>query len=234
MSRSVALPARYHSRWRDPFEAPIFERLTPGVSVLDIGSGRHPAIPPSQRPENVRYVGLDLSRDELLAAGPEAYSEAVEADATAFQPELEGRFDLAVSWQVLEHVKDLDGTISNVRRYLRPGGTLVTLFSGSWSAFGVVNRVLPNKVGARVVDPLMSRTENNIPVFPAYYDKCHSSALRPIFGSWSSAEITPLYCGASYFGFSRPVQRAYLAYENLIERRSIENLATHYLVVATA
>lgn len=231
--RSTAtMPARYEGRWRDPFEAPILDRLRPGVSVLDIGSGRHPAIAADRRPPDVRYVGLDLSKDELLAAGPEAYTDAVEADATVFRPELEGQFELVVSWQVLEHVRDLERTIDNVRRYLLPGGTFVTLFSGSWSAFGVVNRVLPDRLGARIVDPIMRRTENNIPVFPAYYDKCHASALRRIFSPWSSADIRPLYHGASYFAFSRPLERAYLAYENLIERRGMANLATHYLIIA--
>lgn len=231
---SVTLPPRYDADWREPFEAPILTRLASGMSVLDIGSGRHPAIPVGRRPPDVRYVGLDLSRAELDAAGPEAYTEAIEADATALQPELVGEFDIVVSWQVLEHVRDLEGTIANIRRYLRPGGLLVTLFSGSWSAFGVINRVLPNRVGARIVDPIMQRTQKNIPVFPAYYDDCYASALRRIFEPWATAEIRPLYAGAGYFAFSSGLQRAYLWYENLIARRTVANLATHYLVIATA
>jgi hypothetical protein len=42
----------------------------------------------------------------------------------------------------------------------------------------------------------------------------------------------PFYRGATYFKFSRPLMRAYLAYESTIERRRAANLATHYLVVA--
>lgn len=234
MSAAVQLPARYAGRWRDPFEAPIMERLVPGTAVLDIGSGRHPAIPVDKRPADVRYVGLDLSQDELEAAETGAYTEMLEADATLYQPSLAGQFDLVVSWQVLEHVQDLEATVGNIKRYLRPGGTFVTLFSGTWSAFGVINRVLPNKLGARIVDPIMRRTERNIPVFPAHYDKCHASALRPMFSTWAEADIRGLYGGAGYFGFARPVQRVYLAYENFIERRGIDNLATHYLIVARA
>jgi hypothetical protein len=45
-------------------------------------------------------------------------------------------------------------------------------------------------------------------------------------------EIVPFYRGAPYFRFSRPLQRAYLAYESAIERHDRRNLATHYLVVA--
>ncbi len=226
------LPERYQGRWREPFEEPIYARLERGVSVLDIGSGRHPAVPLERRPEDVEYVGLDLSRDELAAAGPAAYTEAVAADATILQPALVDRFDLVVSWQVLEHVRDLRQTVDNIRTYLRPGGTFVALFSGTWSAFGVVNKVLPHSVGKRIVEPIMNRKERNTPVFPAYYDKCYASALEDIFVPWNESTIHPLYVGATYFSFARPLMRAYLAYENTIASRGVANLATHYLVTA--
>ncbi|HTU14860.1 MAG TPA: class I SAM-dependent methyltransferase [Solirubrobacterales bacterium] len=231
MSR-VTLPPRYSAPWRGPFDDPITERLTPGCAVLDIGSGRHPAIRPDDRPESVRYVGLDLSRDELDAAGEAAYTETVAADATSLRPELTGRFDLVISWQVLEHVRDLEATVGNIREYLKPGGLFVALFSGSWSAFGVINRVLPDRIGSKLVDRAMKRTERNIPVFPAHYDRCSQRALVPLFAEWDRARIEPLYNGAGYFAFAPPLQRVYLAYENLIERRRVANLATHYLVVA--
>jgi hypothetical protein len=53
-----------------------------------------------------------------------------------------------------------------------------------------------------------------------------------MLSSWSDVAIVPFYRGAPYFGFWRPLQRAYLAYENAIERRQCTNLATHYLVIA--
>ncbi len=170
MAAGGELPERYRKPWRQPFEEAVFQRLEPRCSVLDIGSGRHPAIPPADRPSGTTYTGLDISLAELLEAGPDAYDEAVEADASVFQPGLAGRFDLVVSWQVLEHVRDLEATIANVHGYLKPGGRFVALFSGSWSLFGLINRALPNRVGSRIVDRTMKRSENNIPVFPAYYD----------------------------------------------------------------
>lgn len=230
--KPVPMPARYEVPWRSRFDDPVRERLAPGMSVIDIGSGRHPAVAVEERPESVDYVGLDLSLEELEAAGPGAYSETVAADATVFQPELAGRFDLALSWQVLEHVSDLEATIGNVRRYLKPGGSFVAMFSGAWSSFGVINRILPDRIGAKVVDRTMKRTENNIPVFPAHYDKCTARALRPVLADWSGAELIPEYHGAPYFDFLPPVKRVYLAFENLLERRRLENLATHYLLIA--
>jgi SAM-dependent methyltransferase len=228
----IELPDRYSIPWREPFEDPILKRMRENCTVLDIGSGRHPAIKPSDRPANVRYVGLDLSEDELAAAGEGAYTETITADATSPRPELAGQFDLVISWQVLEHVKDLEQTIRIIRSHLKPGGMFVALFSGSWSAFGVINRLLPNRIGSKIVDRTMKRTENNMPVFPAYYDRCSAGQLAPMFAPWTKAEITPLYNGAGYFRFLPVLETAYLKYEDMIERRQAANLATHYLVIA--
>jgi len=232
VSPAPVLPPRYSVPWRKAFDDPIRERLAPGVAVLDIGSGRHPAIKPEDRPANVRYVGLDLSSEELDAAGEGAYTETITADATDPVLALAGQFDLVISWQVLEHVPDLEATITNIRNYLKPGGRFVALFSGSWSAFGVINRLLPDRIGSKIVDRTMKRTENNVPVFPAYYDRCSYAKIVPMLDGWASARITALYNGARYFRFLPPLQRVYIKYENWTESSGKKNLATHYLVVA--
>ena len=226
------LPERYGIPWRQHFDAAIFERMESGCAVLDIGSGRHPAIPPNRRPVDTAYAGLDISLEELQEAGPGAYDETVEADASVLHGGLVGRFDLVVSWQVLEHVRDLEATIGNVRRYLKPGGRFVALFSGSRSVFGLINRALPNPVASKIVDRTMKRTEKNMPVFPAYYDRCNVKELGPMFESWAEYELTPLFRGAGYFDFLPPLRRAYLLYEDVIHRRNVAGLATHYLIVA--
>lgn len=200
--------------------------------MLDIGAGRNPAITKDRRPPAVEYVGLDLSAEELSAAGPGEYSATVVADLKEFRPELAERFDLALSWQVLEHVEDLELALTNVRRYLRDGGVFVALFSGSWSVFGVLNRLLPDAIGHRIVDRVMNRTATNRPVFPAYYDSCYASALRRLSTGWKSLEIVPRYQGATYFRFSRVLTRGYLLFENRAEERNWDNLASHYLIVA--
>lgn len=226
-------PDRYRQDWQAPFYAHVRERLWEGAEVLDIGSGRIPTVLPQDRPARVKYVGLDLSASELAEAGPGAYDETVVGSASDHVSSLDARFDLAVSWQVLEHVKPLPDAMSNVHQYLKPGGDFVALFSGSWSAFAVINRVLPDRIGLPLVAKLNSREQMNRPVFPAYYDRCWASALRRMLSAWSTVSLTPLYQGARYFNFSPRVQAAYLRYEDFAMRRGLENLATHYLLVAT-
>lgn len=228
----VELPPRYYTSWRGPFEDNIRARLRDGMTVLDVGSGRNPTLPPSERPPNTRYVGLDLSGEELRRAGPGAYDEVVVADVARRLPTLVGSVDLAVSWQVFEHIKPLNAVLDNLHAYLKPGGTLISLFSGRWSAFGVVNLLIPNALGSRLITRSMRRQGTNQPVFPAHYDHCTYSALSRMTSRWSDVEIHPLFRAATYFHFSRLLTRMYLAYENTVRRAGLTNLATHYLLIA--
>ncbi|MFA4927868.1 MAG: methyltransferase domain-containing protein [Patulibacter sp.] len=227
----MPLPARYQDVWDAPFRAAIERELRPGMTILDVGSGRNPTLPLDERPAGTTYVGLDLSPDELNAAGAGAYDEHAVADVGALQDQLIGRFDLIVSWQVLEHVEDLGAAFACMRAYLKPGGVLVAMFSGGRSAFALVNRVVPFHIGAPIVKKIMGRSDRN-PVFPAYYDRCTAGALRRMLRDWAAVEIAPFYAGARYFGFSKLAMQTYLAYENRIARRRREDLATHYLLVA--
>lgn len=228
----VGLPPRYGTRWQQPFEDAIVKHLREDTTVLDVGSGRNPAVAPEERPAGVHYVGLDLSADELAAAGTGAYDGTVVADATTRVPHLVGTVDLVVSWQVFEHVKPLDAALNNMHAYLRPGGVLVSFFSGGLSVFGVVNRLIPHTLGTRVVEFSMRRKGTAHPVFPAYYDRCTERSLRTMTRGWSEVKIHPFFRGATYFHFSGVLTRAYLAYENSVRRARLRDLATHYLLIA--
>ena len=224
------LPARYAAGWRDFVELTIQSHLQPGASILDVGSGRSPTVPPAKRPEGCRYVGLDLSVEELAKAPAGSYCEQIAADVTERRVELLDRFDLIVSWQVLEHVKPLDLALRHLHSYLRPGGNMVALLSGGFSLFGVLNKVIPAGLGVWAMHRLLGRDPDT--VFPAHYDQCHYSALVRLFQPWSRADVIPLYRGAGYFKFSRHLQSAYIAYEDWAMRADHRNLATHYMLDA--
>jgi SAM-dependent methyltransferase len=226
----VCLPERYTQSWREPFDARVVPSLTPGVCILDVGSGRRPTIPPEQRPARCHYVGLALSRKELTKAPAGSYDEVWESDVARRVPKLKGRFDLVVSWQVLEHVKPLDVAMENLRAYLRPGGRLVALLSGTFSAFGLINQVVPQRLGVWAMGKFLRRDPAT--VFPAYYHCCWHSALTRILDSWREAEVVARYRGAGYFGFSPFLQQMYLRYEEWAWHGGHRNLATHYLVTA--
>jgi SAM-dependent methyltransferase len=226
----VCFPERYVLPWRKVFDERVAQSLMPGMRILDVGSGRRPTIPPEQRPAGCHYVGVDLFRTELAKAPADSYDEVWESDVARRVSELEERFDLIVSWQLLEHVKPLDVAMENFRAYLRPRGRFVALLSGTFSAFGLINQIVPQRLGVRAMRQLLRRDPAT--VFPAYYHHCWHSALTRILNPWDEVEVIALYRGAGYFGFSRFLQRLYLQYEEWAWRGRHYNLATHYLVNA--
>ena len=224
------IPPRYDQHPSQLFAEAVHANLRPGLAILDVGSGRRPALDPASRPPASRYAGLDISASELELAPPGSYSDHVVADITRPLPELSERFDLIVSWQVLEHVSDTGRALANLRAYLRPGGRLVAILSGRFSIFGMLNTVVPSSAGVWLMRHLLRRPPDS--VFPAHYDRCHASALEDVLAGWSSAEVRPIYQGGSYFNFCLPLRSAYFGYENWAERSGRANLATHYLIVS--
>lgn len=224
------LPARYAEHWHERFDSHAEVSLAPGVRILDVGSGRTPTLVPRRRPQGCFYAGLDLSREELERAPVGSYDTIIEADAIRPLAELRERFDLVLSWQVLEHVKPLDAALANLHSYLRPGGRMVALLSGGFSAFGLINRAISPRLGPWALQHLIGRDPET--VFPAYYDRCYYAALVDMLEIWSRAEVIPLFRGAVYFSFSRTLQGIYVGFENWAARTGRRNLATHYLLVA--
>jgi SAM-dependent methyltransferase len=223
------LPERYG----EPMQAELYRRihplLVPDLTVLDVGAGRYPTLAPADRPSGCRYVGLDIESEELAAAAPGAYDEDVVADIT--QPlNRDEEFDLIVSWQVLEHVSPLGAAFENLRSALRPGGTMLAQLTGSNAGFALLGRLMPHALRVRIATRLLGHQPEE--KFPTRYDRSSHRSLERMLSAWSEVEIVPFYRGAPYFRFSRPLQRAYLAYESALERYDRRNLATHYLVVA--
>jgi SAM-dependent methyltransferase len=227
----LRLPERYHVTWRNLFYEQMAPALVENVRILDVGSGRKPALSPAERPKGTYYAGLDISSTELEMAPAGSYDGVFLSDVTQVHPELIEQFDLILSWQVFEHVKPLDKALENLRSYLVPGGRLVALFSGAFSVFGVINAIVPTRVGVTAMHHLLGRPPDT--VFPAFYDRCRSGAVKQMLSSWASAEVRAGFRGASYFSFLPVLQKAYLAYENWAANRGHENLATHYLITAT-
>jgi SAM-dependent methyltransferase len=211
------------------FQSAIRERLASDMAILDVGSGRRPALSKDEL-NGLRYVGLDVSATELTAAPEGTYGETFVTDVASRVAELVDEFELIVSWQVLEHVKDIAAALENMRAYLRPGGQLVAMLSGTFSVHGILNKLIPGSLGVRLMRDLLGRDPSS--VFPAYYDRCHYRALVRLLEPWGWATVMPFYQAGAYFDFSHLLRRAYFTYEDWAWRTGRANLATHYLIVA--
>lgn len=225
------LPDRYEPAWWYPHRAELLAHLGPGTRILDVGAGAKPSLPAEQRPEGCEYVGLDVSLAELDRAPEGSYDRTIGADVARRQPDLEGRFDLVLCWEVLEHVRPLEVVLENLRSYLRPGGRLAAHLAGAFALHAVVNRVVPRRVGVRLVERFTGRQARD--VFPAHYDRCWASALDRIMRPWSEARVLPLWSNAVYVSAWRPLRAVVIGVEEWVRLGGHANLASHYYITAT-
>ena len=99
-------------------------RLPKGASIVDLGCGDMPYA------TLLRSLGLDYRPadidDDAMAKG----KLPIGPDGRVPLPD--HSVDAILSAQVLEHVPDLDAYCAEIRRLLKPGGTLILSTHGSW------------------------------------------------------------------------------------------------------
>lgn len=102
--------------------------------VLEIGCGRSPWLPHLARTAGCRPAGIDLepyaaqlARANLAGAGVEGDIYCRDAFDLQSNKSLWGRFDLAYSLGVIEHLPDVSDKIKILARYVKPGGRVITL-----------------------------------------------------------------------------------------------------------
>ncbi|MPZ87477.1 MAG: methyltransferase domain-containing protein [Nitriliruptorales bacterium] len=107
-----------------------------GAVLLDAGCGGGLLAP--HLPAGYHHVGVDLSAPSLALAAREGVA-AVRGDVTAL-PLADACADVVVAGEILEHVDDLEATVAELARVLRPGGTLAldTINATWWSRFSLV------------------------------------------------------------------------------------------------
>jgi 2-polyprenyl-6-hydroxyphenyl methylase / 3-demethylubiquinone-9 3-methyltransferase len=121
--------------WLADARARLLPPLPPGSVVVDIACGAGLMAP--YLTEH-RHVGVDLSHASLLLAA-EHDVEAVRGDVTAL-PLADGIADAVIAGEIFEHVTDLEATVAEIARVLKPGGALVcdTINDTWWARFSLV------------------------------------------------------------------------------------------------
>lgn len=169
--------------WRssgDQLEALVRSRVTPDSRVLDLGCGRG------------GVVEL-FWRDVRLAAGLDPDSPSLSEHRAPGMPVIRGvgetlpfadsSFDLVVCVWVLEHLKEPQTTLREVRRALRPGGHFLFLTPNLRNPLMLLNRLgkaLP-RLQRRLVPRLYGREEAD--TFPVQYRANTVRALREQAGA---------------------------------------------------
>ena len=132
-----------YARWWAPVLAPavgtLIDRLDPGVvrtgaRLLDVGTGTGQlAIAALERWPTTTVDGVDVSAGMMIAAKAEADRRLAPARRPSFRttvatadrlPFDDGSFDLALASFVLQLVPNRHRALRDIRRVVRPGGTL--------------------------------------------------------------------------------------------------------------
>jgi 2-polyprenyl-3-methyl-5-hydroxy-6-metoxy-1,4-benzoquinol methylase len=105
--------------------------LPPKPRVLDAGCGFGGTIFDWHSRLGGSYDGLTLSRVQLRVARREALRRGIDADCRfhlqSYDAPIEGTYDAVVAIESLIHSRDLNTTIPNLAKSLRPGGLMVLL-----------------------------------------------------------------------------------------------------------
>jgi SAM-dependent methyltransferase len=113
--------------------------LPPGLEILDAGCGSGRNMVDLARYGTV--TGLELADASVARARSRGVGEVVQSTFEAM-PFADDRFDLAVTFDVIEHLDDDRLALAQLRRVVRPGGWLVVTvpaYPWLWSEHDVVN-----------------------------------------------------------------------------------------------
>jgi ubiquinone/menaquinone biosynthesis C-methylase UbiE len=98
-----------------------------GARLLDIGPGKGRTVSYSRAllgRNGIRYYGVDISEKRLERSARQGYDGLFMGDGRRL-PFRAGVFDIVVAMHVLEHVKETDLFLSEIRRVLTPRGSLI-------------------------------------------------------------------------------------------------------------
>lgn len=119
-------PRLYHTDWlmlramRRAIEHELDRVVETGTLALDFGCGDQPYRPLVEA-RGASYLGADFGPDAEIAISRDGAIRCASKSS-----------DLVLSFQVLEHVRDLDRYFAEARRVLRPSGRLLLSTHGTW------------------------------------------------------------------------------------------------------
>lgn len=131
-----------------------FMNIGKGTDVLEIGCGEGGNLLPFAE-AGCSVMGVDMAEDKIRAAGQYFSEEGADGRFLASDifevKELEGRFDLILCHDVVEHISDKEEFLRRVRLYLKPGSGIAFFAFPAWQMpFGGHQQMCSNRMLARL------------------------------------------------------------------------------------
>lgn len=235
VSQRMAQAAHARYGWKSgllDFRAQLLPSLLrPGLRVLDVGGGKHPAIQLDLKRElGLEIVGLDIDADELAQARPGAYDATIVGDVCQTHPP--GPYDLIVSRMVLEHVPNPQAALANLAAALAPGGVMIHVVPCAWAPFAIANRLLGNGIAKRLLFAFFPERRGQSG-FPAYYRDCLPSRFAR-FAQQNGLVVDALvpYYASDYGSFFVPFFTLELGRQLLFQKLGLVSCCEVFTLVA--
>jgi SAM-dependent methyltransferase len=133
---------QFSDNWDDEiFRARILESLRPNHLLLDLGAGAGLVRQMNFRGMAAHVTGLDL--DPRVKSNP-YLNTGIVGDASKL-PFADGSFDIVISDNVLEHLREPIHAIREVHRVLRPGGLFLAKTPNRWHYVATASRLTPTR-----------------------------------------------------------------------------------------
>jgi ubiquinone/menaquinone biosynthesis C-methylase UbiE len=174
----------YH-RMLDDLEVELVERYATGKDILEVGCGTGLILHRAARFAR-HAIGIDLSAGMLMKAQQRGL-DVVQASATAL-PIATASVDVAYSFKVLAHIRDIRTALREMARVVRPGGWVLAEFYNA--------RSLRRLVKAIKAPTAVSDTTHDEHVFTRYDDAAAIRSYLPAELAWVATRgirvITPV------------------------------------------
>lgn len=181
LSRAIErrLPAIYRQDGHRHYtEVVVPPYLRPGITIYDVGGGKRPYLTGAAKAAlGARVVGLDIDAQELASAPAGSYDRTITVDLASYTGD--GDADLVICQAVLEHVRNVDGSLAAIATILKPGGEALIFVPCRNALYARLNLLLPESFKRKILFAIYPHTEE-AQGFPSHYQSCTPSSLARV------------------------------------------------------
>lgn len=227
----LALPAEYRDDGNRDFVSRIVPSyLRPGMTVVDVGAGRHPCISIQEKNQlGILVIGLDIDPSELAAAPEGSYDRTICVDLAKHVGA--GDADLVICQALLEHVRDIEGAFAGIASTLRIGGKALVFVPSRNAIFARINMILPQSMKRALLFGIFPHAREG-QGFRSFYHQCTPKRFR-VLAARNGLEVLVErpYWFSDYFSFLFPLHVLWRAWLLLFRKlRGIEAAETFAMV----